>query len=61
MNRPPTSTAGSPRSCWLILEDIHRDGRTVVIATHDPRVFDHPIVNRILEMRDGRIVGERRR
>jgi putative ABC transport system ATP-binding protein len=43
-----------------ILEDIHRDGRTVVIATHDPRVFDHPIVDRILEMRDGRIVGERR-
>jgi putative ABC transport system ATP-binding protein len=44
----------------VILEDIHRDGRTVVIATHDPRVFDHPIVDRILEMRDGRIVGERR-
>jgi len=44
----------------MILEDIHRDGRTVVIATHDPRVFDHPIVDRILEMRDGRIVGERR-
>jgi putative ABC transport system ATP-binding protein len=44
----------------VILEDIHRDGRTVVIATHDPRVFEHPIVDRILEMRDGRIVGERR-
>jgi putative ABC transport system ATP-binding protein len=44
-----------------ILEDIHRDGRTVVIATHDPRIFDHPIVDRVLEMRDGRIVGERRR
>jgi putative ABC transport system ATP-binding protein len=44
----------------VILEDIHRDGRTVVIATHDPRVFDHPIVDRILEMRDGRVVGERR-
>jgi putative ABC transport system ATP-binding protein len=44
----------------VILEDIHRDGRTVVIATHDPRVFEHPIVDRILEMRDGRVVGERR-
>jgi len=44
-----------------ILEDIHRDGRTVVIATHDPRIFDHPIVDRVLEMRDGRIVGERTR
>jgi putative ABC transport system ATP-binding protein len=44
----------------VILEDIHRDGRTVVIATHDPRVFDHPIVDRVLEMSDGRIVGERR-
>ena len=43
-----------------ILEDIHDDGRTVVIATHDPRVFGHRIVDRVLEMRDGRIVGERR-
>jgi putative ABC transport system ATP-binding protein len=43
-----------------ILENIHLDGRTVVIATHDPRVFENPIVDRILEMRDGRIVGERR-
>ncbi|HOC42202.1 MAG TPA: ABC transporter ATP-binding protein [Thermoanaerobaculales bacterium] len=43
-----------------ILVSIHGEGRTVVIATHDPRVFEHPIVDRILEMRDGRIVGERR-
>jgi putative ABC transport system ATP-binding protein len=43
-----------------ILVSIHGEGRTVVIATHDPRVFEHPIVDRILEMRDGRIVSERR-
>jgi putative ABC transport system ATP-binding protein len=43
-----------------ILEGIHRDGRTVIIATHDPRVFEHRIVDRVLEMRDGRVVGERR-
>jgi putative ABC transport system ATP-binding protein len=43
-----------------ILDDIHSEGRTVVIATHDPRIFEHRIVDRILEMRDGRIVGERR-
>jgi putative ABC transport system ATP-binding protein len=42
-----------------ILENLHRDGRTIVIATHDPRIFEHPIVDRVLEMRDGRLVGER--
>lgn len=43
-----------------ILEAIHNEGRTVVVATHDPRVFEHRIVDRILEMRDGGVVGERR-
>ncbi len=40
-----------------ILEDLNREGKTVVIATHDPIVYDHPFVKRIVEMRDGRIQG----
>jgi len=38
-----------------ILEDLNRTGKTIVIATHDPFVYDHPFVKRIVEMGDGRI------
>ena len=40
-----------------ILSELNRDGATVVIATHDPLVFEHPMVGRTLAMRDGRIVN----
>jgi len=38
-----------------ILEDLNREGKTVLIATHDPLVYDHPLINRVISMRDGRI------
>ena len=30
-------------------------GRTVLIASHDPLVYDSPLTDRVIEMRDGRI------
>lgn len=41
-----------------ILEELNRLGKTVVIATHDPLVYEHPLVGRSISMRDGRIVAE---
>jgi len=41
-----------------ILADLKASGATVVIATHDPRVMEHPIVDRRLALVDGRVVGE---
>jgi putative ABC transport system ATP-binding protein len=38
-----------------LLEGLHREGKTVVIATHDPFVYDHPSVQRVISMRDGRV------
>jgi len=38
-----------------ILSGLNRDGTTVVIATHDPLVLEHPMVGRTLAMRDGRL------
>lgn len=32
-------------------------GKTVLIASHDPLVFDSPIVDRVIEMRDGALTG----
>lgn len=35
-----------------------KEGRTVLIASHDPLVYADPRADRIIEMRDGRVVGE---
>lgn len=36
--------------------ELSAQGKTLVIATHDPRVYKHPMVDRVIEMRDGRIL-----
>jgi putative ABC transport system ATP-binding protein len=33
-------------------------GLTLVIATHDPQVCDHPLVDRIIALHDGRLCEE---
>lgn len=40
-----------------ILSELNREGKTVVIATHDPFVSSHRLIDRIVRMRDGRIIG----
>ena len=32
------------------------EGKTILIACHDPLVFESPVVDRVISMRDGRIV-----
>ena len=38
-----------------ILASLSRSGKTIVIATHDPFVYEYHLVNTIVTMRDGRI------
>lgn len=38
-----------------MLDDLRRDGRPIIIATHDPLIFDHGSVDRTISMRNGRI------
>ncbi|MEN8135672.1 MAG: ABC transporter ATP-binding protein [Thermodesulfobacteriota bacterium] len=38
-----------------ILAGLKEQGKTLVIATHDPEVYGHGLVDRIVAMRDGRI------
>lgn len=40
-----------------IAGDFRKAGKTLVIASHDPLVFDSRLVDRVVEMRDGRITG----
>jgi macrolide transport system ATP-binding/permease protein len=49
----------SGREVMRILGELHAAGRTVVLVTHDKQVAAH--AQRIVEMRDGVIVGDRTR
>ncbi|MEW6428922.1 MAG: ABC transporter ATP-binding protein [Thermodesulfobacteriota bacterium] len=47
--------------CLDIFSSLQREGKTLIIATHDPRILESGFVHRVIAMRDGRIVGERDR
>lgn len=40
-----------------IVRDLKEQGRTVILTSHDPIVFESPVVDRLVEMRDGQIAG----
>jgi putative ABC transport system ATP-binding protein len=41
-----------------IVARLKGQGRTVIMGSHDPVLFNSPVVDRVIEMRYGRIVGE---
>jgi putative ABC transport system ATP-binding protein len=45
------------RELMEILARLKGAGKTVVVASHDPLVYESPVVDRIVTMRDGRIAG----
>jgi putative ABC transport system ATP-binding protein len=66
INDPPIVVADEPTAhldeqlsndFMSIIGDLKTDGRTIVIASHDPLVGNHRIVDRCLLMRDGRLEG----
>ncbi len=40
-----------------ILQTLNEQGRTIIIATHDPVVFNHNFVQTVVNMHDGKITG----
>lgn len=38
-----------------IMGRLKKDGRTVLIASHDPIVYESTIVDRVVHVRDGRV------
>jgi len=42
------------------MERLKEEGKTILFASHDPLVYESAMVDRVLEMRDGQIVAERR-
>jgi putative ABC transport system ATP-binding protein len=66
INEPPVVIADEPTahldtelaSALLeILSQFKREGKTILIASHDPLIFESPIVDRIVSLRDGAIVS----
>ncbi len=42
-----------------IMRSLRREGRTLVIASHDPLVYESDVVDRVVAMRDGTVAGVR--
>lgn len=38
-----------------IIQNLNKDGKTIIIATHDPEVFEQTFINRTVYMKDGRV------
>jgi putative ABC transport system ATP-binding protein len=53
----PTANLDSAlsRELMAIIGELQDTGRTILISSHDPLVFDAPIVDRVVTMRDGLI------
>jgi putative ABC transport system ATP-binding protein len=56
----PTANLDSALSRELLglLSDLRDLGKTVLVASHDPLVFDDARVSRVVEMRDGLLAGD---
>lgn len=55
----PTSHLDSDlsRQILAILGELRAQGRTLILSSHDPLVFESGLVERVVEVRDGRVVG----
>jgi putative ABC transport system ATP-binding protein len=45
------------RELMEIVSDFKAAGKTILIASHDPIVHEAPVVDRVVDMRDGRIIA----
>jgi putative ABC transport system ATP-binding protein len=64
INNPPIILADEPTAhldsrlsadFMAIMDDLRESGKTVVLASHDPLVTNHPGLDQILDIRDGRL------
>jgi putative ABC transport system ATP-binding protein len=59
----PTAHLDTDLSSQLmgIVAGLKEEGKTVLIASHDSLVVDHPSINRVISMRDGAVVNSETR
>lgn len=53
----PTANLDSAlsREFLAVVADLKAEGRTVLLASHDPLVYEAPVVDRVVALRDGRL------
>jgi putative ABC transport system ATP-binding protein len=53
----PTANLDSQlsRDLLALIGELADQGKGVLISSHDPLVFDHALVSRLVELRDGRL------
>jgi putative ABC transport system ATP-binding protein len=44
------------REFLAILEGLKQQGKTILLTSHDPLVIESPVVDRVINLRDGRVV-----
>lgn len=55
----PTANLDSRLSAELmaIAAELVASGKTLILSSHDPRVYEFPLVQRVVGLRDGRLEG----
>lgn len=55
----PTANLDSSLSRELMgsLEQLRNEGKTILVTSHDADVYDSPVVDRVIGLRDGRLAG----
>lgn len=41
-----------------IMSEFKKEGKTILIASHDPLIFEAPAVDRIITLRDGAVIDQ---
>ena len=68
MNNPAVIIADEPTAhldsklsgeFMSIIKDFQATGKTILIASHDPIVYEAGVVDRVVEMRDGKVIAAR--
>ena len=56
----PTANLDSKlsREFMGLIGELRESGKTILITSHDPDVFDSTVVDRVVEMRDGMLLGD---
>ena len=56
----PTANLDSrlSKEFMALIGELCRSGKTVLISSHDPVVFDSPVIDRVVELQDGLLAGE---
>jgi putative ABC transport system ATP-binding protein len=45
------------REFMMILESLKEQGKTILLTSHDPLVVESAVVDTVVNLRDGRLVG----